>query len=147
MNTKYIRETLTEITEKTERIKEIHTYFINNANKKYEYEIINTVSDVFGHRIETIILLIKNCHGLIFRLSSDYHEYSIFKNYIVGNYSQILNKWKYSPIDINYKKSNEEILNLFVKYSDKRYLRMLQDIELDISILYSDYQYEYNGTY
>lgn len=134
-----IREALTKITEKNLRIKEIHQYFIDNAINTYNYKLIETESVIFGHTISTLILTIDNCHGLVFRLSSDYFDYYIFENYIVGNYTKILNKWSYSPIHIDYNKSNVEILSLFMKFSNKKYLKLLCDKEYSINILHSDY--------
>lgn len=146
MNTRQVREDLERITNHTQYIKNLYEFFkIKNLTEpKTDIVLELEYVRVHGKVIEAATLTISNYHGLLFKVSSDPDYYSVFRKYIVGNYSIFLDKWKYSPIHINLYEDFDKVYDLFITLDDKKYINKLLSTKEYINTLYSDLIKVYN---
>ncbi len=147
MSKRYIREDLERVTKHTLHIRDLYTYFMTRSfleRHSTDITIENEVLTLHGRKIEVAELTITDHHGLIFKVSSNFYYYDVFEKYIVGNYSQYVDKWKYSPIHINLYEDPDKVFALFKELGKKKHLKRLRSNKEYINILYSDLYRTYN---
>lgn len=146
MSKRYIRESLENITKHNLYITNLYDYFLKKSefDKSIKLELESDTNNLYGKEITALDLTIKNSHGLIFKLSSNIYAYDIFNNYIVGNYSMMVDKWKYSPIHIKLYSDFDTVYSLFKELGKHHHMKKLVSNKEYINILYSDLLNVYN---